>query len=250
MGSSGFTRSARLTGRDVFHDLAVQFPFFHEGHHPSRRMEEKRKKGDGPPLFPDHGTGFFPERGEPGGNFLTIPNRCGQEKQVHTYGQVDHDLFPDHPPVPIPQIMGLIQNDQVTAQVFPLLHHIVKLIAKDFRRPDDNGGIRIFLCIPREDSHMLRAELLAEFHPFGIAQRLQRRGIPASSPRSEDGQNGLLRDPGFSGTGGRHDQAVGFLDCIQGLKLKFVRDKLPVRRFADPGKYALQDRFNGRLQVG
>jgi|GEM_PF-6270205 len=200
-------------------------------------------EGNRTPSLLDDGAFLVAQALEPGGDLASVFDRGREKQEVHPGRQVDHDLLPDHAPLLVAQIVGLIEDNQIEGQVAPLVHGVVELIAEDLRRPHDNGGIRVFLCVAREDAHVDVFEQVAELDPLGVGEGLQGRGVPASFPLPEHLVDGLLGDPGLPGTGRGHDEAVRAPDGLEGLDLEGVR---PERGFfgpADPGEHFVQDRL-------
>ena len=70
--------------------------------------------------------------------------------------------------------MRLIQNNQITIQVKTMMHSVIELVAQYFRCADNDRRFGIFFCIARDDADILRIEMQAELHPFGIGKSFQR----------------------------------------------------------------------------
>ncbi len=111
--------------------------------------------------------------------------------------------------------MGLVEDDEVAVQVLAVVHGVVELIPQYLGGPDDDGRIRVLLGVAREDPHILVVEGEAELHPLGVGQGLEGRGVPGPPPRSEDGPDSLLRDPGLSRPRRRRHKAIRPLDLPQ-----------------------------------
>ena len=206
-----------LPPADEIVDLSGEPVLLDQGHEASRRVQEEGVEGDGSLLFPDDPARLAADGGEPGGDLLAVADGRRQKQQVDPDGEVDHDLLPDDPPVPVPQEMGLVEDDQVAVQVFPAVHGVVELIPEDLGGSDDDRGVGVFLRVPGHDADIGRIEVLPEFDPFGIGQGLQGGGVPAASPVEEDGADRLFGDPGLSGTGGGHDKTVTQPDRFEGV---------------------------------
>ena len=96
------------------------------------------------------------------------------------------------------------------ASGFAAVHGIIELVAQDFGGAHDDRRIGVFLAVPGQDAHVGRAEVIAENSiVFGIGQGFEGRCIPGPAALLENSRDGLLRDPGFAGAGGRRHQAVG-----------------------------------------
>jgi len=231
-------------------DLPVETFLFQEGEEPSRGMEEEGEEGNGAAGFRDDPADLPAEAGQPGGDLSGVADGGRQEQQVDPDGKVDHDLLPDHPPVAVAQVMGLVEDHQFAVQVFPAVHGVVELVAEDLRGPHDDRGVGVVLQIAGEDADPVGAEDLAEFRPFGITQGLEGRGVPAAAAAAGDDPDGLFGDPGLPRPGGGGDDAVPLPDRRQGLELEGIRLEGPGVGPADPGESGFQHRIGLGLHMG
>ena len=233
-------------GLHIRGDPAVKTILFQKGEEPSRGVQKQGIERHGPFGGGDHLAGLPAQPGQPGGDLSGVADGGGQEQQIDPDGQVDHDLFPDYPPVAVSQVMGLVEDHQLAVQVLAPVHGVVELIAEDLRGAHDDRRVGIVLQVAGEDTHPVGAEELAEFRPFGVAQGLEGRGIPAPSSPLGDNADRLLGDPGLAGAGGGGNDAVPRPDRLQGVKLKGVGLKGSRSGAADAG----EDVFQHRLRFG
>jgi len=231
-------------------DLPVETFLFQEGEEPSRGLEEEGEEGNGAAGFRDDPADLPAEAGQPGGDLPGVADGGRQEQQVDPDGEVDHDLLPDDPPVAVAQVMGLVEDHQFAVQVFAAVHGVVELVAEDLRGPHDDRGVGVVLQIAGEDADPVGAEDLTEFRPFGIAQGLEGRGVPAAAAAVGNDPDGFLGNPGLARPGGGGDDAVPLPDCRQGLKLEGVRLEGPGVGPADSGEGVFQHRIGLGLHMG
>ena len=142
--------------------------------------------------------------------------------------------------------MGLVQDNEVRIQLDAGVHGVVELVAQNFGGADDDGGVGLLPPIPRQDTHLVGAEEIAEFLVLGVAEGLQGAGVPGPAALFEDPPDGLLRNPGLAGARGRRDQAVAVPDGRHGFKLVGVR--LEGRFFGNPDLG--EDRFQAAVRPG
>ena len=121
--------------------------------------------------------------------------------------------------------MGLVEHHEVGLQFDPGVHGVVELIAQNFGGADDDGGVRLLPAVAGEDPHVDVAEGLGELRILGIAQGLERAGVPGSPAVLEDLPDGLLGNPGLSGPCRGGHEAVGPLNRGHGLGLKAIGNK-------------------------
>ncbi len=88
--------------------------------------------------------------------------------------QVDHDFFPDHTAISIAQKMRLIQNHEISLEIYTLVHGIVELVAKDFSCSNNYWCIGVFLAVTSQNTYTFMAEFFTKFQELGIGQGLER----------------------------------------------------------------------------
>ena len=230
-------------------DLPEEAVSLHQRHEAAGRVEKKRVEGNGPLLLPDDPAGLPPDPGEPFGNLIGVSDCCREKQKVDSCREINHDLLPDDPAVVIPEKMRLVEDDQVAVQIFPAVHHVVELVPKDLGRADEDRGIGVLLRVAGHNADVGRVETVAEFDPLGVGERLQGGGVPASAPLQEDGAYRLLGNPGFSRTGRRRHETVGFPDRVECGLLEGIRAKRRLGRLSDLRKDRLQGRFGFRFHT-
>ncbi len=225
--------TAIMMPADEITDLPEETVFHDEGHEAARGMEEEGVERDRPLLLPDNPAGSSPDGGEPGGDLPAVADGCRKEQEIDPDGQVDHDLLPDDPAVPVSQKVCLIEDDQIAVQVFPCMHRVVELIPEDLGGSGDDRRVGVLFCISGDDADVHRAEEVAELDPFGIGQGLQGRSVPAATALQKDRSDRLFGDPCFPRAGRGHDKAVVGADGVKRFKLKRIRPELRGNGFAD-----------------
>jgi len=247
MGRPAASASARR--RKEGRDLAEELFLLQVRHEPPGGVQEEGVEGDRALLLLDDDALLAAQPREPVGDLLAVADRRGEHQQVDAGGKVDHGLFPDDPPVAVAQVVRLVEDDEVEGEVATLVHGVVELVAQDFRRADDERRLGVLPRVPREDAHAVRPEDVAEFDPFGVAQGLQRRGIPGASAPGLDGPDGLLGDPRLARARGGRDEAVGPGYGVDGPQLEGIGDERLGFGAADAAENGFELRLGGRRKA-
>jgi len=80
---------------------------------------------------------FFDPRGE----LARVADGRGKQQQTNARRRQNDRFFPDVTAIFVAEIMRLIYDDQVGAHVMAAAHSVEQLIAKDFRRADDQRRV-------------------------------------------------------------------------------------------------------------
>jgi hypothetical protein len=163
-------------GSKLFDSGSESFPAG-EGGNEAVRKEKEHLQGHGSLMGANYPTLPFPILLQPRCDFFRV-GYCGREEQEpYPGGQIDKDLFPYHPPIRIAQIMGFIQDDQISLYADPFMHGIVELVAQNLRCSHDDRGAGILFAIPCQDAAVIGSKFMAEFLIDRIGKGFKRRRI-------------------------------------------------------------------------
>jgi len=244
MGRPAASASARR--RKKSRDLAEELFLLQVRHEPPGGVQEEGIKGDRALFLLDDDALLPAQPREPVGDLLAVADRRGEHQQVDAGGEVDHGLFPDDPAVAVAQVVGLVEDDEVEGEVAPLVHGVVELVAQDLRRADDERRLGVLPRVPGEDADAIRPEDIAELDPLGVAQGLERRGVPGASAPGLDGPDGLLGDPRLARARGGRDEAVGPGHGVDGPQLEGIGNERLGFGAADAAENGFELRLGGR----
>ena len=186
-------------------------------------MKKQRLQRDRAAARLDDPAFFLPDMLEPSRNFAGVSDGGREEQQRNSGRQVDHDFLPHHAPFRIPEKVGLVQHNEVQIRQITPVHGIVELVPKYFGRSDNEGGIRVFLSVARQNPDVAGTEAVTKFGVLGVAEGLQRACVPGIGAlllsKPIDGGFG---NPGFAGTGGGGDKTVRLVDRLERFDLEPV----------------------------
>ncbi len=89
---------------------------------------------------------------QPSGNFLRVPNGCGEADQHHLRGQVDDDFLPHTAAIRVLDEMHFVEDDdrQSIQRVVSCVDHV----AEDFGRHDHDRSIGIDRDVSGQESDL------------------------------------------------------------------------------------------------
>ena len=121
-------------------------------------VEEQREDRDGPLCFRNHGAGAAADGSEPRRDFAGIADGGGKQQQPDPHRQVDHDLFPDDPPLAVAQVVRLVEHHEIGCQGLAAVHRVIELVAQDFGGAHDDRRIGVLLAVAGQDSDLAGPE--------------------------------------------------------------------------------------------
>ena len=168
----------------------------------------------------------------PGSDLSGIGDGGREQEQLALRRGEDYHLFPGGPPLLIPEVVGLIEDDEGKG-----FSSLVEGVPQDFGCGHNEGSRGVLPTLPCEEAHALVTKKISEVVVLLIGEGLKGSGIPAPFPPLEKRLNGPFGDPSLSTPrGGRYYHIPPFSEGIQGLLLKGGGDENPFLRFPHAGE--------------
>ena len=162
---------------------------------------------------------------EPGAKFLGIGDGGGQCHQLHSFGKVNDDFFPDRSTESVGEIVHLV-HDHI-GEVGERRRIGVDHVAQHFGGHDYHLGVRIYRGVSGEQPHVLRTVARHEFAVFLVAERLDRCRIERFAALAQGLVDSEFAHDRLAGPGGCcHQDGAALFQMLAGFALEAVKFKV------------------------
>ena len=178
------------------------------------------------PVITHHQRGRTMNLLDPVGQLPGIGHGGGERYQLHRGWAVNDRLLPDRAPLRVVHVVALIEHHRfhISQGIVMLIRLGVEHVAEDLRGHHHDGGLAIHAEVTGHQTHVLRAELIAEIAQFLIGESLQRCGVEDLLAMGQGTMNGVFTDQGFAGScGGTDHDRMSLVEGIHGLQLKIIQ---------------------------
>ena len=185
------------------------------------------------PVLLDHDVGVAAHLGQPGPELLGVADGGRQGDHADVLGEVDDDLLPHRPALPVGEVVDLVHDHEL--QAGERVRAGVEHVAQDLGGHHHHRGIAVDRVVPGEQPDPLRSVALDQVVVLLVGQGLDRRRVEALRGPLDGQVDRELPHDGLAGAGGGSDQdAAPGQDARAGLLLEGVQPELV--ESAEPGQ--------------